>query len=438
MNQFTEEQVQDLAPDAASVKAAQKVYGKVNWEVFKSDRAAWSSIKGSGSKPYLVRIDLEDTAFKCSCPSRKFPCKHGLSLAFYLARNSMDSIDVATEPIWVEEWIDKRRNKATKAAAKPKKIVSPEKIKEKSTNKWKDAVVNIQHLELWLQDFVSNGLIDLSAKSNVYFDNLIRRMVDFKMPGINTFLRAIKNINFAEKGWEQKVLRQIHLLHLLVTSVKNHEQLAPDYKKELELLLGWNVKKDDLLLNPQTEIVDDVWMTLNVIRKEEDGLTSRKTYLYGVTTNRFVYILDFSFRGAGFSETYVKGQQLQAKLALYPGVHKNRAILKVKGIDTDINFDLHPVPFKDANARYLESRIKFPFTFESLAMVASAKIVLQENNIYLVNKKDEILHCFDLPKETFLTVLAISKGHWFDAFVVMNQQGVELLAIHFDDKIYSL
>jgi len=438
MNQFSEEQVQDLAPDPASVKAAQKVYGKTNWEVFKSERASWSSIKGSGSKPYLVQVDLEDTAFKCSCPSRKFPCKHGLSLAFYLARNSMESIDVAPEPIWVQEWIDKRRSKTSKAAAKPKKVVSPEKVKKKSEDKWKDAMVNILHLELWLQDFMNNGLIDLSGKSNVYFDNLIRRMVDFKMPGINTFLRMIKEVDYAQKGWEQKVLKQVHLLHLLGTSVKNNEQLTSDYKKELELLLGWNIKKDELLLNPQTEVVDDVWMTIKVIRKEEEGLASRKTYFYGIQTNRWAYILDFSFRGAGFLETYVKGRKMLAKLAMYPGIHRNRAILKIKGSDTDVKFDLKPVPFKETNARYLAHRIKFPFTFDWLAFVASAKIVRHDEKIFLVNPNDEVLLCFGLSSETFLSVLAITKGYWFDAFLVMHEQGVELLAIHFNDKIYSL
>ncbi len=438
MNQFTEEQVQDLAPDAASVKAALKVYGKANWEVFKSERAVWSSIKGSGSKPYLVRIDLSNTAFKCSCPSRKFPCKHGLSLAFYLARNEMDSISVAPEPIWVEEWIDKRVAKVAKTASKPKKVVSPEKVKKKSDDKWKDAVVNIFHLELWLKDFVNNGLIDLSAKSTVFFDNLIRRMVDFKMPGINTFLRTIQNVDYGQTGWEHKVLEQVHLLHLLVNSIKSHERLDPDYKKELELLLGWNIKKDELLLNPDTEIVDDVWKILSVIRKEDEGLTSRKTYLYGVTTNRFAYFLDFSFRGAGFSETYVKGHKMQAKLAMFPGVHKNRAVLKIKGSDTKAEFNLKPLSFKAANAQYLERRIKFPFTFDWLGLVASAKIAHHDDKIYLVNENDDILHCFEMATERFLSVLAITKGHWFDAFVVMNEQGVRLLAIYFNNKIYSL
>ena len=176
-NKFTEEQVEGLAPDTASVKAAQKVYTKAKWEVFKSERAVWVAIKGSGKKPYLTRMDLEDTAFKCSCPSRKFPCKHGLSLALYLARNPMGSIDIAPEPLWVAEWIDKRRNKVAKAAAKPKKVISPEKVKKKSLDKWKAAVGNIEHLELWLQDFVNSGLIDLASKSDVYFEHLKRRDV---------------------------------------------------------------------------------------------------------------------------------------------------------------------------------------------------------------------------------------------------------------------
>jgi hypothetical protein len=70
-----------LAPDTASVKAAKGLVIPTKWPRLGYDEAAiWGECQGSGSKPYQTQIDLSEPAFRCSCPSRKFPCKHGLAL----------------------------------------------------------------------------------------------------------------------------------------------------------------------------------------------------------------------------------------------------------------------------------------------------------------------------------------------------------------------
>ena len=48
----------------------------------------WSgaSARGSGKTPYQVSIDLAGPAYRCSCPSRKFPCKHALALLLLWVR----------------------------------------------------------------------------------------------------------------------------------------------------------------------------------------------------------------------------------------------------------------------------------------------------------------------------------------------------------------
>lgn len=56
MNLFTEDQFESLAPDITSVKAAQKVYSKTSWQVYKSERAVWTAIQGSSKKPYYTRM----------------------------------------------------------------------------------------------------------------------------------------------------------------------------------------------------------------------------------------------------------------------------------------------------------------------------------------------------------------------------------------------
>lgn len=77
---WSEEQVLALSPDASSTKAARDLSRPEKWQLLAIDALVlWGEIKGSSSTPYRTQIDLQNIAFKCSCPSRKFPCEHGLS-----------------------------------------------------------------------------------------------------------------------------------------------------------------------------------------------------------------------------------------------------------------------------------------------------------------------------------------------------------------------
>jgi len=66
------------------------------------DAVIWGECQGSGAKPYQVQIALAEPAFKCSCPSRKFPCKHGLGLLLIYATSPI-SVIASERPAWVSE-----------------------------------------------------------------------------------------------------------------------------------------------------------------------------------------------------------------------------------------------------------------------------------------------------------------------------------------------
>ena len=84
---LTLEQVLALAPDASSAAAGRKLASANAWSCLGSNEAAiWGECQGSAL--YQVRVDLADLTVKCSCPSRKFPCKHGLGLLLVLAQHA--------------------------------------------------------------------------------------------------------------------------------------------------------------------------------------------------------------------------------------------------------------------------------------------------------------------------------------------------------------
>ena len=114
---LTEDQILQLAPDAASVKAGQGQAKTSKWPLLRcGERALWGHCQGSGSSPYQTIVDLTNIAFKCSCPSHKFPCKHALGLLLLYAR-SESAFAQEDEPEWVTSWIDKRAETAEKKSS---------------------------------------------------------------------------------------------------------------------------------------------------------------------------------------------------------------------------------------------------------------------------------------------------------------------------------
>lgn len=103
MKRWTPQQVAGAAPDASSLAAARRLARPGPWsETGSTETLLWGKCQGSGRTPYQVSIDLTGPAFRCSCPSRKFPCKHGLGL-MVLASGAFDALPAAEEPAWVSE-----------------------------------------------------------------------------------------------------------------------------------------------------------------------------------------------------------------------------------------------------------------------------------------------------------------------------------------------
>src|SRR5262245_37016550 len=124
---WTTEQILALAPDPASAKAGQGLATARKWLTLGADaQTAWGLCQGSGKDPYQTQIDLTEPAFHCSCPSRKFPCKHGLGLFLLLAGQPAAFKEKKT-PDWVGEWIASRAKRAQQRVEKQAKNRSEER-----------------------------------------------------------------------------------------------------------------------------------------------------------------------------------------------------------------------------------------------------------------------------------------------------------------------
>ncbi|CAA9471384.1 MAG: FIG01127675: hypothetical protein, partial [uncultured Solirubrobacteraceae bacterium] len=118
MEGWTTDRVLALAPDAGSVAAGRKLALPGPWSATGQDeRAVWGDCQGSGKKPYETEVDLAEPAFRCSCPSRKFPCKHALGLLL-LAVEQPAAVPAGEPPERVTEWLEGRAGRVEQAAAR--------------------------------------------------------------------------------------------------------------------------------------------------------------------------------------------------------------------------------------------------------------------------------------------------------------------------------
>ncbi len=192
MDGWTTQRVMELAPDPASGKAGQGLASPGKWPLSGRDATAvWGECQGSGAKPYQVRVDLAGPAFGCSCPSRKFPCKHGLGLMLLFAG---DRVGGRPQPAWVSAWLADRADRADKKQAKADTPPKPADAASAATRREKQLTQvgdGLASLRVWLHDLVRGGVATVPGRGPELFNAPARRMVDAKAAGVAARLRQL-------------------------------------------------------------------------------------------------------------------------------------------------------------------------------------------------------------------------------------------------------
>ena len=274
---LSQEAILALAPDPASVKAGQGLAVPGKWvEHGANDAAAWGLCQGSGKTPYRTQIDLAGPAFKCSCPSRKFPCKHAIGLMLLLAKGG-DRSDAA--PDWVREWLEsrgeKQANVAKKAAATP---YDPAKESTKRAKRLATTAQQLPELRRWMEDLVAGGLASLAGEGYGVFDEQARRMVDAKAPGIARLLSDLAGSVGSGKDWDRRAAEQLGRIMLLIDAVEKADALPEPLRRDVEAAVGIPVPAAELAaLSPWPTPMQCFAQTTEV----EDNLRMQRSWLIG-------------------------------------------------------------------------------------------------------------------------------------------------------------
>ncbi|MGW2332428.1 SWIM zinc finger family protein [Streptomyces sp. NPDC001685] len=326
---WTADQVLALAPDAASRKAGSKLGAAGPWsEAGSSDEGTvWGLCKGSGSKPYQTVIDLADAsgpAYKCSCPSRKFPCKHALGLLLLWAGGD-GAVPDGKAPDWAEQWLAGRRQRAQeKRAAGPAgssaAAADPEAARRRAERRALRVTAGATELEQRLADLLRGGLAGAEQAGYGLWEETAARMVDAQAPGLAARVRELGAIPASGPGWPVRLLEECALVHLLDQGWLGREGLPDELAETVRSRIGLPSSADGPPLR-------DRWLVLAQYDTADVKLTTRRIWLHGADSGRTVLLLSYGAAGRAPELSLPVGLALDAEVAAYGGAGQVRAVL---------------------------------------------------------------------------------------------------------------
>lgn len=319
---LTVEQVLALAPDDASRKAGNKLGSAGPWSDTGGDGAGavWGLCRGSGRTPYRTVIDTTGPAYKCSCPSRKFPCKHALGLLLLHASDG-SAVPAGDPPDWAGEWLAGRRARAqVKEQAAGGVPADPEAARRRAERRAERIGGGAQELERRLTDLLRGGLAAAEQAGYGLWEETAARMVDAQAPGLAGRVRELGAIPASGPGWPVRLLEECALLHLLDTAWLGIERLPQPLAATVRTRVG-------LTAAAEGPPVRDQWLVLAQYDTPEGKIVTRRIWLYGRGSGRIALLLSFGAAGRSPAQALPIGSTLDAEVTFHPGSGQLRAEL---------------------------------------------------------------------------------------------------------------
>jgi hypothetical protein len=338
----TVEQALAVAPDARSAAAGERLALATAWaEVGHDDRAVWGACRGSGKAPYQVAVDLWGPAYRCTCPSRKWPCKHAIALLLLWARDS-PVVVAAAAPAEVGAWLASRAaatpggleravagNAAALVAAPPVAAEpDPEAAAARVVRRTERIVAGMAELDRWLSDLIRQGLGRAQSLPYAFWDDMGARLVDAQAPGAAGRVRNLAGVVRSGDGWPERLLGEVARLHLLAAGWRHLDALPDAVRADLRHAAGWPWREDEVLAAGPRE--RDRWYVFGRSITDEERVRVQRSWLWGLDSGRIGVLVDFARPGAAFSWELWPGNVLDADVARYPGSAQLRVLVAEK------------------------------------------------------------------------------------------------------------
>ena len=328
MTRWTPAQVAGLAPDAASLTAARRLARPGPWsDTGSTETLLWGKCQGSGKTPYQVSIDLTGPAFRCSCPSRKFPCKHGLALLLLWVDGAGSVADTAEAAGFAQEWAAERSARAEARVAgevaRPTRTPDPAAAARRLEERLALMDGGMDDFARWLTDLVRSGTASARHQSYAWWDGTAARLVDAQLPGLADDVRSVGGAVSGRPDWAERLLVALGRWWTATRAWAARGSLDEHQMGDLRAYLGWSTSTESVR---RGDTVTDRWLVLGAHRTDDGRLQQQRTWLRGAATGETVQVLDFAAGGQVLPVARVVGSSLDATLARYPGAAVRRAL----------------------------------------------------------------------------------------------------------------
>lgn len=374
---LTRDKIEQMAPDQASLSAAIKLLKPSNWPVMarNSDSSLlWGECQGSGAAPYRVVVSPGDVGYKCTCPSRKFPCKHSLAVMLFATDKPGQFKEEAKNPDWVDDWLSRRRGKSItgpptsvtgEATAKPARSLADALA---ATQAEADAVVDpkaaaraeaqrvrlkadreaavlsgLDDLDRWIGDQLSSGLAGFAQRASVATKTLSTRLVDAKAQGLAARLDtlAAEVFRLPEEMRGDHVLERLGALTLIASAYRRQTALPPALQADVRRTVGWTVKREELLADGEAPRVASTWIVVATRAEvQPDKLRRLETWLLNATpaadAPAFALLIEFVPVSAGNTGVaFAAGEVIAGEVVYYPSATPLRGLMATRAsVDT--------------------------------------------------------------------------------------------------------
>ncbi|PZD97461.1 SWIM zinc finger family protein [Paenibacillus sambharensis] len=257
MAQITEAYIDALAPNAAAIKNGRSLAKKNSFQRLcqtEDGTLIFGECKGSGKEPYSCSADFikpDSPVFRCSCPSRQFPCKHNLGLLYaYASGSPFQTGEIPQDIADKREKAEKREERKQEAAASGEPVGASKRKTSRSAlvKKMNAQLEGIDLLDKLVKQVVNGGLAALDAKSVRMLEDQAKQLGGYYIPGMQAAFRELLLLVRGCDDQEQQytaMMDQLTILHTLIkrsrdylTARKENEELPADTGTRLEEWIG--------------------------------------------------------------------------------------------------------------------------------------------------------------------------------------------------------
>lgn len=299
------------------------------------DGVVWGLYEGTvGGARHRTVVDVAAVsapASRCSCPSRREPCRHAKGLlALWSAGDG--PVPRAAAPEWAVRWAADRRDRRDRqkergtrstgaAGAATAGPADPEAARRRAQRRAERVTAGVTELEQRLADLLRGGLAAAEQAGSGLWEETAARMVDAQAPGLAARVRELAAIPGTGPQWPVRLLEECALLHLLARGWLRRELLPDGLAATVRSRVGLPAPAD----GPGAR---DHWLVLAQYDTADARLTTRRIWFHGIASGRTALHLSYGAAGRTPEPSLPVGLALDAELAPYPGAVRLRAALR--------------------------------------------------------------------------------------------------------------